>query len=91
MSKKKAGMLRHIHVEPMTDGSASVKAHNKAPSGGGNIPMGDYESNDESASGATPEEAGAHVTRMLKQHFGKSDGDGDDKYAKHPAKSAFGR
>jgi hypothetical protein len=64
---------------PMSDGPGS--------------PMGAYDANDESASGATPEEAGAHVTRMLNQHFGKSknDNDADDKYSKHPAKGAFGR
>lgn len=88
---KRKGTLKHIHVEPMTDGSASVKAHHEMPMESGASPMGAYGSNDESASGATPEEAGAHVTRMLKKHFGKSDNDSDDKYAKHPAKAAFGR
>ena len=87
---KKSGTLQHIQVEPMTDGSASVKAHHSMPMGepGGSM-AGPYGSNDESASGANPEEAGAHVTRMLKKHFGKSTS--DDKYATHPAKAAFGR
>lgn len=87
MAKK--GSLRHIHVEPNTDGSAQIKAHH-AMATGEKMPM-DYGSSDESASGATPEEAGAHVTRILKQHFGKSDHDADDKYKKHPAAPAFGR
>lgn len=75
----KKGGLRHIHVEPMTDGSASVKVHSNS------MGMPSDNDGDESASGATPEEAGAHVTRMLKKHFGKS------AKSDHPAAKAFGR
>ena len=87
MSKK----IRHIRIEPHTDGTAHFEAPHEMPDG--NAPMGMESSpsqNMESGSG-TPEEMGAHVTRILKKHFGKSDNDADDKYAQHPGRKAFGR
>jgi len=93
MSKK--GKLRHIHIEANTDGTAHIKVHRApTPSSTKEAMPYDYEGNDESMSG-TPEEAGAHVTRILKDHFGKSgkaansDDDADDK--PQPMKRAFGR
>ena len=87
MSKK----IRHIHIEPHTDGTAHFEAPHEMPDGDGKMPMmGGSSSNMESGSG-TPEEMGAHVTRILKKHFGKSDNDADDKYAAHPGRKAFGR
>jgi hypothetical protein len=92
MAKK--GSLKHIHIEPMSDGTAHFKAHHEPPmekGSNGQMPMmGGYDANDESGSG-TPEEMGAHVTRILKKHFGKSDNDADDMYAAHPGRKAFGR
>jgi hypothetical protein len=87
MAKK--GKLRHIHIEANTDGTAHIKVH-RAPMANETkqaMPY-DYEGSDESMSGS-PEEAGAHVSRILKEHFGKSDNDADDKKA--PMRKAFGR
>jgi hypothetical protein len=84
--------IKHIHIEPHTDGTAHFRAPHQEPDGkeGMSPMMGNASQNEESGSG-TPEEMGAHVTRILKKHFGKSDGDADDKYSKHPAAGAFGR
>lgn len=87
MAKK--GKLRHIHIEANTDGTAHIKVHRAPTPGKSDGPMPyDYDSNDESMSGS-PEEAGAHVTKILKDHFGKSDNDADDK--PQPMRKAFGR
>jgi hypothetical protein len=87
MAKK--GKMKHIHIEPNTDGTAHIKVHRAPPAMQSNQPMPyDYDSNDESMSGS-PEEAGANVTKILKQHFGKSDNDADDK--PQPMRKAFGR
>lgn len=95
MAKK--SMLRHIHIEPNDDGSAQIHAHRKPmPMKSADVkdtspasPMMDYEGNDEKVGASSPEEAGAHVTRMLKEHFGNKGA--SNPYAKHPAKAAFGR
>ena len=92
MASKK-GKLRHIHIEPNSDKTAQVKVH-RAPAPRSDKEASspfDYEGNDESFGAGSPEEAGAHVTRILKEHMGQktSDNDADD-YSSHPMKAAFG-
>lgn len=91
MASKK-GKLRHIHIEPNSDKTAQVKVH-RAPvpsTQKSTMPM-DYEGNDESFGAGSPEEAGAHVTRILKEHMGQnsSDDDSDDEAA--PMRGATAR
>jgi hypothetical protein len=89
----KKGKLRHIHIEPNSDKTAQVKVH-RAPAPRESKDTGspfDYEGNDESFGAGTPEEAGAHVTRILKENMGQKSSDGDsDDYSSHPMKAAFG-
>lgn len=94
----KKGKMQHMHIEPNDNGGAQVKVHRapmmhanagSVPLGGGPMPSAMMGNQDENLGAATPEEAGAHVTRLLKEHQGQAGG--KDEMPASPLKSAFGR
>ena len=89
---KKTGRLQHIHVEPLDNGGAHLKVRHAMPPMLANQPMSSMGMDDgeENLGASTPEDAGAHVTRLLKAHQGQT-GPSDNDADNHPLKAAFGR
>jgi hypothetical protein len=92
-STMKKGELRHIHIEPATDGSAVLRLSKKSTEGKNKGPWLS-DSSEETHTHPTPEEAGKHVTEILRQHFHKESPKATDSAAdkkKWGNKSATGK
>lgn len=83
MAKKE---VRHIHVEP-ADRGALVTIHHK-DTGGKNKGPWLSDSSETKKIATTPEEAGAHVTNALREHFGAGDSNVEGAKASKGGKSA---
>lgn len=66
----KKGELRHIHIEPLDDGTITSRV-SKKPSNTKQKGAWLMDESEEKGSHTTPEEAGKHVTEILRQHFAK--------------------
>lgn len=78
----KKGELRHIRIEPADDGSAVLHVHKKQNSAKAQKGPWLSDESEEIHTHPTPEEAGKHVTAILRQHFAKESPKAADSAAK---------
>jgi hypothetical protein len=92
-STVKKGQLRHLRIEPAKDGTAIGHVHMHSTEGKNKGPWL-QDSSEEPNTYSSPEEAGKHVTELLRQHFHKDSPKATDSAAdkkKWGNKSATGK